>query len=102
DETLETCVGGPVKVIGKGKCSVKLISFESEVEIIVVDELGNDCLLGLDVAFKLDDIKDYLECIRSALSQRKSGTILTCNFTKGPDCEGDNYGTVEEPANIGT
>ncbi|RMZ99693.1 hypothetical protein BpHYR1_038890 [Brachionus plicatilis] len=27
DETLETCVGGPVKVIGKGKCFMKLISF---------------------------------------------------------------------------
>ncbi|RNA09931.1 hypothetical protein BpHYR1_052651 [Brachionus plicatilis] len=39
DETLETCSGGPVKAIGKGKCSVKLISFESEVEIILVDEL---------------------------------------------------------------
>ncbi|RNA06523.1 hypothetical protein BpHYR1_052954, partial [Brachionus plicatilis] len=93
---------GPVKVIGKGKCSVKLISFESEVEIIVVDGLVNDCLLGLDVAFKLADIKDCLECIRSALSQRKSGTILTCNFKKVPDFEGDNSGTVEEPANIGT
>ncbi|RNA25025.1 Transposon Ty3-G Gag-Pol poly [Brachionus plicatilis] len=62
-ETLETCVGGPVKVIGIGKCSVKLISFESEVEIIVVDE-------------RL--------------------------FTRVPDFEGDNSGTVEEPANIGT
>ncbi|RNA25398.1 zf-CCHC domain containing [Brachionus plicatilis] len=101
DETLETCVGGPVKVIGKGKCSVKLISFESEVEIIVVDELVNDCLLGLDVAFKIADIKDYLECIRSALS-KNSIKILTCNFTKVPDIERNNYGTVEEPANIWT
>ncbi|RNA08275.1 RNA directed DNA polymerase reverse transcriptase, partial [Brachionus plicatilis] len=42
DEFLETCVSGPVKVIGKGKCSVKLISFESEVEIIIVDELVSD------------------------------------------------------------
>ncbi|RMZ97177.1 Transposon Ty3-I Gag-Pol poly, partial [Brachionus plicatilis] len=101
DETLETCVGGPVKVIGKRKCYVKLISFEIEVEIIAVDELVNDCLLGLDVAFKLADIKDYLECIRSALSQKNSGKILTCNFTKVPDFEGDNSGKVEEPANIG-
>ncbi|RNA08277.1 hypothetical protein BpHYR1_048740 [Brachionus plicatilis] len=59
DEFLETCVSGPVKVIGKGKCSVKLISFESEVEIIIVDELVSDF-------------------------------------------EGDNSGTVEKPANIGT
>ncbi|CAF0830456.1 unnamed protein product [Brachionus calyciflorus] len=54
---LETCVGGLVNVIGKGKCNVKINNFEDEIDVIVVDQLVNACLLGLDVAFKVLDVR---------------------------------------------
>ncbi|CAF1131025.1 unnamed protein product [Brachionus calyciflorus] len=58
---LVTCVGSPVNVIGKGKCNVKINNFQDEIDVIVVDQVVNDCLLGLDVAFKVADVKKCLD-----------------------------------------
>ncbi|RNA34689.1 hypothetical protein BpHYR1_020967 [Brachionus plicatilis] len=65
--TIETCIGGPIEVIGTGKCELQLHNFKGEVEVIVVKKLIYDCLLGLDMAFKLSDIKEYLDKIKAAL-----------------------------------
>jgi len=58
-------------VIGKGRCNVKINSFEEEIDVIVVDQLVNDCLLGLDVAFKVADVKKCLDSIRQALTEQQ-------------------------------
>ncbi|CAF1064196.1 unnamed protein product [Brachionus calyciflorus] len=42
---LETCVVGPVKMIGKGRCNVEIRNFEEEIDVIMVDQLVNHCLL---------------------------------------------------------
>ncbi|RNA37002.1 CMSS1 isoform X1 [Brachionus plicatilis] len=42
--TIETCSGGPIEVIGTGKCELQLHNFKGEVEVIVVKKLIYDCL----------------------------------------------------------
>ncbi|RNA04169.1 hypothetical protein BpHYR1_033941 [Brachionus plicatilis] len=57
NSTIETCSGGPVQVIGTAKCIIQVNKFEGEVEVIVVKKLVYDCLLGLDVAFRMPEVK---------------------------------------------
>jgi len=62
--TIETCSGGPIQVVGTARCSLKIGQFNDFVEVIVVKKLVYDCLFGLDVAFKIDEVRDYLSSIK--------------------------------------
>ena len=45
----------------------KSSNFKGEVEVIIIKKLIYDCLLWLDIAFKLADINEYLDKIEVAL-----------------------------------
>ncbi|RNA04503.1 hypothetical protein BpHYR1_015329, partial [Brachionus plicatilis] len=63
---METCNGGPLLIVGASKCQLQLQNFCGQVEVIIVKQLKHDCLLGLDVAFKISTVKTYLNLIREA------------------------------------
>ncbi|CAF0891462.1 unnamed protein product [Brachionus calyciflorus] len=69
--TIETCSGGAIQVIGTSKCSLKVKNFNGEVEVVIVKKLVYDCLLGLDVAFKMADVKSQLNSIREVLGSKQ-------------------------------
>ncbi|CAF0924245.1 unnamed protein product [Brachionus calyciflorus] len=90
DESIvETCVGGPVNVIGKGRLNVKIKNFEEEIDVIVVDQLINDCLLDLDVAIKVADVKKCLDGIRQALTEKQMPKMPINNFVVDLNPDGD-------------
>ncbi|RNA10839.1 hypothetical protein BpHYR1_014612 [Brachionus plicatilis] len=113
--TIITCSGGPIEVIGTGKCELQLHNFKGEIEVIVVKKLIYDCLLGLDMAFKLSDIKEYLDRNKAGLGgktldvrkkaktplkatlpeiYRSQASVNATNFKELPLANGD----PEEPA----
>jgi hypothetical protein len=49
---VSTCIGNPVKVIGKVECKFEGLGYSGRVEALIVDGLAEDCLLGMDVITK--------------------------------------------------
>ncbi|RMZ98556.1 hypothetical protein BpHYR1_024571, partial [Brachionus plicatilis] len=72
NSTIETCSGGPVQVIDTAKCIIQVYKFDGAVEVIVVKKLVYDCLLGLDIAFRMTEVKNYLASIRDIFSNTKT------------------------------
>ncbi|CAF0890272.1 unnamed protein product [Brachionus calyciflorus] len=58
-------------IIGTSKCSLKVKNFNGEVEVVIVKKLVYDSLLGLDVAYKMADVKSQLNSIREALGSKQ-------------------------------
>ncbi|RNA34588.1 hypothetical protein BpHYR1_019034 [Brachionus plicatilis] len=99
NETLETCVGGLVKVIGRGKFSSKSIEFESEVDIIVVDELVNDCVQFRSLCHKKNVVTSKLVCLNYTLTVMMSNKLS--NKLKGPRKCGNSSSTDRNSRKIG-
>jgi hypothetical protein len=65
---LESCVGMKLRLLGKSKLHFKSAEFEGEIEVVVVNGLSYDCLLGLDVAEKMPTINKALQLIKGSLT----------------------------------
>ena len=58
-----SCDGKRVRIDGLGTCRFESFGVNSEIDVIVVDGLTYDCLLGLDVARKLEIVNKNLNAI---------------------------------------
>lgn len=83
---LETYTGGPVQTISLETCRLQINDFDEETEVIIVKRLVFDCLLGLEVAFRLKDVKTYLNAIKEA-SRPKLREEINTTYRYRPDSQ---------------